>query len=102
MGEYIKEVENGVQISIVVLPNSDRDELAGVDEWRGKLKIRVSAPPSGGRANKALLDFLAHLFATCEIKIISGIHSREKVVLIMGVSKKEVEERISNVGGKKT
>lgn len=101
-GNYLKEVKNGVQISIILVPNSESDRIAGLDPWRGKVKIHVKAPPSGGRANQALIDFLGNVFGVREIKIISGLHSREKVVLIMGVSKKEVEERIFNVGGKKT
>ena len=53
-----------------------------------QLKIAVQAPPLEGRANQALIAFLAETFAVPKnaIEVISGELSRSKVFLLRGVT----------------
>lgn len=51
-----------------VQPRAARNALAGVE--RDSLKIRLTAPPVEGRANKALTDFLAELFDVPKSRVI--------------------------------
>ena len=52
------------------------------------LKVRLAAPPVEGKANEALVRFLAGRFAVPKrnVTIVSGEHSREKRVEIVGAS----------------
>ena len=53
-----------------------------------QLKIAVQAPPLEGRANEALIAFLAENFSLPKnaVKLISGELSRSKVFLLDGIT----------------
>ena len=68
-------------LPVKVVPNAARSELAGwMDD--GTLKIRIQSPATDGKANKALIAFLAKLTGVSKnrISIKSGQTSRQKVV----------------------
>jgi uncharacterized protein (TIGR00251 family) len=69
-----------------VSPRGQRDEVIGVVE--GRLRVRVKAPPHEGRANAALLRFIAGLLrvAASDVVLLSGATSRRKVVRVRGVT----------------
>lgn len=50
----------------------------------GALKIKLTAPPVEGKANKALIKFLSKHYKTpqTKIKIVSGLTSKNKIVEI--------------------
>ena len=86
---------NGVTISLRVYPNASRNELVG---FTGEvLRVKVSAPPSRGKANRELIIFLSQLLGVGKdrINITKGHNSRNKVVAIDGLSREEVMERLS-------
>jgi uncharacterized protein (TIGR00251 family) len=65
-----------------VQPRASRDELG---ERIGDLvKARITAPPSGGKANRHLLRFLAKLFRVppSAVELVSGERSRTKCVRV--------------------
>ena len=66
-------------IRIKVIPKSSKTELAGYLP-DGTWKVKVAATPEKGRANRALLDFLAeHLgIAKSRLRIASGETSQLK------------------------
>lgn len=67
-------------LSVHLVPNASRDEIVG---WHdGALKIRLAAPPVDGKANEALIRFLAKKIdcAPSEIEIVSGQSSKRKRV----------------------
>ena len=76
-----------VQISIRVAPRAKTTQISGVME-DGSLKVRVSAPPVDGKANQSLIKLLAETFGVSKssISILSGIHKRNKIVKIEGLS----------------
>ncbi len=49
----------------------------------GRLKFEVQAPPEGGRANRALLEFLRRQYGL-KAEIVHGAHSRDKVLRVWG------------------
>lgn len=63
-------------------PKAAQDEFAEVAE--GRIKIRITAPPVDGKANKHLITFLAKQFKVPQdrVEIMSGDNSRQKRVLI--------------------
>ena len=81
-----------VMFSVRIQPRASRDEVVG--EMDGALKIRVHAPAVEGRANEALIDFLAELLKLPKsaVRILNGDRSRIKRVEIRGVSKGQIEQ----------
>lgn len=63
-------------------PRASRCEFAG--RYGERLKIRLTAPPADGKANKQLHEFLGHSFAVApsRVSILSGAGSRNKRVKI--------------------
>jgi uncharacterized protein (TIGR00251 family) len=75
---------NAVILTLHVQPGAKRSELAGLHG--DALKIRLAAPPIEGRANDALLRFIAELFAVPQrnVELMRGAQSRHKSVMIRG------------------
>ncbi len=59
-----------------------KDELVGIHD--GRLRVRITAPPVEGKANRHLISFLAQLFGVPQnrVEITHGAHGREKRVRI--------------------
>ncbi|MBW1707793.1 MAG: YggU family protein [Deltaproteobacteria bacterium] len=77
-------------IKVRVVPRSSRNQIIGVDD--GIFKIKLTAPPVDGKANKALREFLARRLglARGKVEIISGERSRQKSVRIHGLTLEDV------------
>jgi len=86
--------EAAITLKVHLQPRASRNAIDGVQG--DALKLRVTAPPLEGRANKALQKLLAeHLgIPPTRIAIISGQRSREKLVRLSGISRAEVERAL--------
>jgi uncharacterized protein len=82
----IAEKDGTVGFAVRVQPRASRDEIVG--EYRGGLKIRLTAPPVDDRANEALCKQLASRLKVplAAVRIVSGERSRAKRVEIHGVT----------------
>jgi uncharacterized protein (TIGR00251 family) len=90
--EIIENLAAGTVIFAVrVQPRASKDEIVG--EMAGAIKIRLQAPALEGRANEALIEFLAELLKTPKgaVRILSGERSRVKRLEIRGVTKQQIE-----------
>lgn len=90
---FIRETKDGVLIKIYVQPKAKKNEIEGIDEWRGRLKVKIKAPPVEGKANREVVKFFSKLFGR-EVVIIRGETSREKELLIRGAGKEDIMERL--------
>ena len=86
--------EHGVRIAIKAVPGAGRDEIVG--PLGDRLKVRVSAPPEGGKANRAICTLLAAALGLKRnrVEIVAGRAHAEKTVEIHGVSAGEAAERL--------
>lgn len=77
-------------IRVRVLPRSSRTEIAGKED--GVYRIKLTAPPVDGKANKALISFLSKKtrLPKKNFHIVSGEHARNKTIRIETVSMAEV------------
>jgi len=74
-----------VTLELYVQPGARKSEFAG--EHGGRTKIRLAAPPVEGRANEALIEFLAGHYGVPRrsVRITAGLKSRLKRVTIEGI-----------------
>ncbi len=82
----VEEIDGGLVFAVKAVPGSSRTAICGLlDEM---VKIKVSAAPEKGKANKCLLDFLAKQLGVRKnaVKIVSGKGSPVKSVQVTGIS----------------
>jgi uncharacterized protein (TIGR00251 family) len=81
---------DSVLLAIKAVPGAKRDTIAGVlDMPTGpRLKVRTSAPPEGGKANKAICKLVANALGIkpASVTLVSGPSNPEKVLRIEGSS----------------
>jgi len=92
---YLKESDQGVVLKVQVQTRASRDEVVG--PHGDALKIRITAAPVAGAANKHLLKFLAKRFKIpqSQLSLKSGATSRAKSIAIEGISAEEVRQRLT-------
>ena len=85
MWHYIDLGEPAVMLTVHVQPGAKTTGIVGV--YNNALKIRLTAPPVDGKANKVLIDYLAKCFSVParNITLESGQQSRRKRLRIQGV-----------------
>jgi len=93
--EWIRETTKGVLLPVRAVPRASKNEIQGVHG--DALKVRLQAPPVEGKANQALIRFLSDALdiSRSQISVASGETGRNKTVLITGLSKTELLERLS-------
>ncbi len=90
-----RQGDGAVCFAVKVVPRANKSEIAGFEG--DAVKVRVKAPPVEGKANEALVKFLADALdvAKSQVEIVSGHASRRKVVRIRGVSPDRIEKAFS-------
>ena len=90
----IKPDPAGCTLTLRVHPGARHNAITGTHD--GALKISLTTPPTDGRANEALIAFLAELLKLprARITLIQGQTSRTKTVRIIGLSTLEVESLV--------
>jgi uncharacterized protein (TIGR00251 family) len=87
---------DGVLVDVWVVPGASRDEVGGF--YDGALRVRVTAPPEGGKANRAVGRVIAAALGVRRVTVHAGATSRRKRVLIPGTTVEQVAERLSRRG----
>jgi len=81
---------DGVTLAVRAQPGAKKTAITGVygEGPAAQLKIAVQAPPLEGRANRALISFLAETFNVPKnaVELVTGELSRSKVFLLRGVT----------------
>ena len=82
----IRPVAGGVQLLLHVQPGARATALAG--QHGDAIKVRLAAPPVDGRANEALLAFVAGVagVAPRAVRLVRGASSRQKVIEVDGLT----------------
>lgn len=79
-----------VLIDVIVVPRSSRTRI--VDVFDNRLKIQLTAAPVDGKANAALVEFLAGALGVskAQVEVVGGASNRRKTVRLAGVSVQRV------------
>lgn len=99
----MRETADGITLAVRAQPGAKKTAITGMygEGATAQLKIAVQAPPIEGRANEALIAFLASVFSLSRTKVvlISGELSRSKVFLLRGVARARADTAIANSVG---
>ena len=84
------QADGALLLRLHVQPRAAANGLAGLQG--DMLKLRLTTPPVDGKANKAVIAFLAKFFhlPKSALAIKSGQQSRSKTVLIVGADQRQV------------
>lgn len=82
-----------MRIKIRVKAGAPKDGFQGTEQ-DGTIKVAISARPVDGKANEALVRFLAKAFGLPpgEVRITSGARSRMKVIELPGITPEKLSE----------
>jgi len=96
----LQDTKDGAILTIQVQPKASKSECVGLHG--DALKIRIAAPPVEGRANEALLAFLAKRLEVppSTLAIHSGAGGRHKRVLCTTLKAADVLARLGLTEGK--
>lgn len=77
----IQENPNGITLKVFIQPRASKNMIAGI--YGDALKIKLTAPPVDGAANKMCIKYLSKCLKLpkSSIEIISGQTNRTKLVL---------------------
>ncbi len=91
----LRENTAGITLAVRAQPGAKKTAITGVygEGQAAQLKIAVHAPPLEGRANQALIAFLAETFGLPKnaVELVSGELSRSKVFLMRGLTRQDAE-----------
>ncbi|MBS1844738.1 MAG: DUF167 domain-containing protein [Actinobacteria bacterium] len=89
-------MKNSGRVAVRLRPRGRGDALLGFED--GVLRARVSAPPTDGRANRALCKLIAARVgvAPSRVSVVHGAKSRDKVVEVASVSAAELTARLTD------
>jgi len=90
------------RIELHVIPKAKRTAVAGMHD--GRIKLEIADPPVDGKANLEVVRFLSKTLKLkkADVRLVSGLTSRQKVVELDGLSLAEVFERLGlDVGAAK-
>jgi len=94
----LRQTANGITFSVKVQPRARKNAITGA--VGGALKLSLTAPPVEGKANQAVIDFLADFFdiPRSSVTIASGAASRLKLIRIAGSNLQALEQRLHRLG----
>lgn len=87
--DVLEEEDEDVLLRVKVSPNSRKFGIGKINQWRNHLEISLSSEPKRGEANRELLDELETKLEK-NVSLVRGSKSREKLLKLEGISRKEV------------
>ena len=87
--------KSGAALAIRVTPRASRNEIAEILS-DGTVRVRLTAPPVEGKANEALIKFLAKVLgvAPSRLEIVAGETGRDKLVSIVDMDVETAQNKI--------
>jgi uncharacterized protein (TIGR00251 family) len=86
----MKETKEGLVFEARIKPNSGKFAIC---EKSGLVTIEVTSPPKENKANMEIIRELKRVFSQ-NVRILKGLSSREKLILVIGISRKDFERKI--------
>lgn len=82
------------RLAVHIKPGASQNQIVNYDN--GILRVRIAAPPVGGKANAKLIEFMSEILDTAKsnITIEKGFTGKDKILTITGVSEEQLSERL--------
>lgn len=92
---HLHDGKRGAALAIRVTPRASKNEIVEVMS-DGTVRIRLTASPSEGKANEALVEFLASVLDVkrSRIEIVAGVTGRDKLVSILDMDAETAHQKI--------
>lgn len=95
----LKETKDGQVLQLRISPNASKNEIIKTTDG---IKIKITAQPIDGKANKALIEFLSKQFKVPKsyFEILKGETSKDKTVLINNIDTakiNQINELLNNI-----
>ena len=89
-----------VRLHVQVQPNAGQNKVLGLND--GVLQVKIAAPPLKGKANQELIKFLSGVLGVSKscLSIEKGLTSRQKTVLIGGLTSEQVVRQLEEWGSR--
>jgi uncharacterized protein (TIGR00251 family) len=94
MFDALREVDNGVVVRLWVVPGAKDTRIDGYDNWKKSIKFKTTEPPERDKANRSILEFFSSLTGR-KTALQSGARSKQKEVLVLGATLKEVVQALT-------
>jgi uncharacterized protein (TIGR00251 family) len=90
----VRDTDKGAQFALRVQPRASRTAVTGL--MGDAVKLAITAPPVDGKANQAVVEYLAELFRVpkSSVVIVSGETGRNKLIAVRGVSAEQVRRAL--------
>lgn len=89
-----------MEVTVWVVPGSSRRVIGPIRE--GALRVRVTAVPEGGRANREAAEVVARALGARRGEVVAGARGRRKRVLVMGIDTAAAEDRLTGFAERST
>lgn len=86
----IKKTDEGIVVNLRISPNAKKNEITKEND---AVKVKITAQPVDGKANKALIEFLSKNFKIpkTSIKILKGETSKDKTILFQTTNSEKLK-----------
>lgn len=87
----LKKTKEGIIITLRISPNASKNEIIKTEEG---IKVKITAQPIDGKANKALIEYLSKQLKIPKslFEIVKGETSKDKNVLIRTRNEEDIEK----------
>ncbi len=94
---FLHDGKKGSAIAVRVTPRASKNEIVEVLN-DGTIKVHLTAPPVEGKANEALIKFLADVLdvAASRIEVVAGSSGRDKLISVLEMDTATVHKKILN------
>lgn len=91
-GNPIAAHPQGTLVEVWVVPGASKAQVVGVHG--GAIRLRVTAPAEGGKANRAVEKLLAEVTGAHGVEVIAGATSRRKRVVLRGIPPEQARSQL--------
>ncbi len=92
---HLHDGKRGAALAVRVTPRATRNEITEIQS-DGTVKVRLTAPPVEGDANRALITFMAEVLGVppTKLDIVAGLSGKDKLISVLDMDMDEVHRRV--------
>jgi uncharacterized protein (TIGR00251 family) len=94
---HLHDGKKGVALAVRVTPRASKNEIVDILS-DGTVKVHLTAPPLDGKANEALLKFLAKVLGVSpdQLELVAGVSGRNKLITVIDMDADSLQKRIQD------